>query len=66
MAVMTLLCGWTLGNSPTILCHNLQEVHSKEWVRQQLIYLGDCERDRYQLNYSNSLEVVDINYIITL
>ena len=62
MAVMTLLRDRTLGNSPTTLCHNLQEVHSKEWVRQQLSYLGDCERDKY---HSNSLGVVAINYIMT-
>ena len=37
----------TLGNSPSALQHNLIEVHSEEWLRRQLSYLGDCERHRY-------------------
>ena len=47
MAVVGLLRARTLGNSPTALCHNLHEVHSEEWMRKQLSYLGDCERHRY-------------------
>ena len=47
MAVVGLLRARTLGNSPTALCHNLHEVHSEEWMRKQLSYLGDCERQRY-------------------
>ena len=47
VAVVGLLCARTLGNSPTALCHNLHEVHSEEWTRKQLSYLGDCERHRY-------------------
>lgn len=47
VAVVTLLRARTLGNSPTALCHNLQEVHSEQWMRKQLSYLGDCERHRY-------------------
>ena len=47
VAVVGLLRARTLGNSPTALCHNLHEVHSEEWMRKQLSYLGDCERHRY-------------------
>ena len=45
-AVVTLLWARTLGNSPTALRHNLQEVHSEEWLRRQLRYLADCESHR--------------------
>ena len=45
-AVVTLLRARTLGNSPSALQHNLQEVHSEEWLRKQLCYLSDCERHR--------------------
>ena len=47
MAVVGLLQAQTLGNSPTALCYNLHEVHSEEWMRKQLSYLGDSERHRY-------------------
>ena len=39
-AVVTLFCARTLGNSPTALRNNLMEVHSEEWLRKQLVYLG--------------------------
>ena len=42
ISVVGLLRARTLGNSPTALCHNLHEVHSEEWMRKQLSYLGDC------------------------
>ena len=45
-SVVTLLRARTLGNSPTALCHNLQELHSEEWLRKQLCYLTDCKRHR--------------------
>ena len=31
----------------SVLGYNLHEVHSEEWMRKQLSYLGDCERHRY-------------------
>ena len=45
-AVITLLRARTLGNSPTALQHNLQELHSEDWLRRQLRYLTDCEQHR--------------------
>lgn len=42
LAVVTLFRARTLGNSPTALRNNLLEVHSEEWLRRQLSYLGDC------------------------
>ena len=52
-AVVTLLRARTLGNSPTALRHNLQELHSEEWLRRQLRYLADCERHRTGLQRFN-------------
>jgi hypothetical protein len=46
IAVITLLRGRTLGNSPTAFRNNLLEVHSEEWLRRQLCYLQDCQRHR--------------------
>ena len=57
MAVVGLLRARTLGNSPTALCHNLHEVHSEEWMRKQLSYLGDCEHHRYVM-YMYTLHVL--------
>jgi hypothetical protein len=48
-AVITMLRARTLGNSPTALRHNLQEVHSEEWLRRQVSYLSDCERHQKEL-----------------
>ena len=44
IAVISLLRGRTLGNSPSAFRNNLQEVHSEEWLRKQLVYLQDCRR----------------------
>ena len=33
-----------MGNSPTALRMNVLEVHSEEWLKKQLMYLGDCAR----------------------
>ncbi len=44
IAVISLLRGRTLGNSPTAFRNDLQEVHSEEWLRRQLCYLQDCRR----------------------
>uniref|UniRef100_UPI00358E8398 uncharacterized protein n=1 Tax=Myxine glutinosa TaxID=7769 RepID=UPI00358E8398 len=43
-AVVSLLRSRTLGNSPTALQHNLQELHSEEWLRKQMRYLSDCRQ----------------------
>ena len=45
-AIVSLLRARTIGNSPTALCNNLQELHSDEWLRKQLCYLTDCQRYR--------------------
>ena len=45
-AVVSLLRGRTLGNSPTALHNALYEVHYEEWMRKQLRYLDDCWRYR--------------------
>ena len=58
MAVVGLLRVRTLGNSPTALCHNLHEVHSEEWMRKQLSYLGDCERHRYNVQCADDVTFV--------
>ncbi len=46
ISVISLLRGRTLGNSPSAFRNNLQEVHSEEWLRKQLIYLQDCKRHK--------------------
>lgn len=46
LAVVTLFRARTLGNSPTALRNDLLEVHSEEWIRRQVSYLGDCEHHR--------------------
>ena len=45
-AVIALLRARTLGNSPSALQRNILEVHSQEWLKKQLMYLGDCCRHR--------------------
>ena len=45
-AVVSLLHSRTIGNSPTALQHNLQKVHSEEWLRRQMCYLSECARHR--------------------
>ena len=47
--IVTLLRARIIGNSPTALCNNLQELHSEEWLRKQLCYLSDCQRHRSSL-----------------
>ena len=42
--VVSLLRAHTLGNSTTALHHNILEGHSEEWLKRQLMYLGDCAR----------------------
>lgn len=46
IAILSLLRGRTLGNSPNAFRNDLQEVHSEEWLRRQLCYLQDCQRHR--------------------
>ena len=46
MALVSLLRARTMGNSPTALCMNILEVHSEEWLKKQLMYLGDCARSK--------------------
>lgn len=53
-AVVTLFRARTLGNSPTALRNNLMEVHSEEWLRKQLVYLGDCAHHRYIVCLNNN------------
>ena len=48
-AVVSLLHSRTLGNSPTALRNTVHELHSKEWLRSHLDYLGNCERHRNSL-----------------
>ena len=45
-SVVTLFRARTLGNSSTALTNNLLEVHSEEWLRRNLSYLGDCYRHK--------------------
>ena len=45
-AVIALLRARTLGNSSSALRNNILEVHSQEWLKKQLMYLGDCCRHR--------------------
>ena len=47
VAVVSLLRGRTLGNSPTALRNAIMEVHSEEWMRKQLRYLDDWQRYRW-------------------
>ena len=49
ISVISLLRGRTLGNSPTAFRNDLQEVHSQEWLRRQLVYLQDCKHHRDSL-----------------
>lgn len=44
VAVVSLLRGRTLGNSPTALRNSLCELHSEEWLRKQVSYLSECQR----------------------
>ena len=39
ISVFSLLRGRTLGNSPNAFRNDLQEMHSEEWLRHQLVYL---------------------------
>ena len=41
-SVISLLRSRTLGNSPTALQNNLQELHSECWLRRHAEYLRDC------------------------
>ena len=43
-AVIGLLRGRTLGNSPTALCRAIAERHSEEYSLRVLAYLADCRR----------------------
>lgn len=45
-AVIALLRSRTLGNSPSALQQTLREMHSEEWLRNQLCYLSDCQQHR--------------------
>ena len=46
MAVVSLLRGQTSGNSPSALRNALQEIHSEEWMRKQVMYCDDWQRYR--------------------
>ena len=46
VAVVSLLRGRTLGNSPTALRNAILEIHSKDWMQKQLRYLDDWQRYR--------------------
>ncbi|XP_072050117.1 uncharacterized protein [Amphiura filiformis] len=43
-SLVALLRARTLGNSPTALQHNLQEVHSDTWLKKLAVYLSDCQQ----------------------
>ena len=45
-SVIALLHSHTLGNSPTALRNTLHEIHSEEWLRNQLAYLTRCQRNK--------------------
>ena len=45
-SVIALLHSRTLGNSPTALRNTLHEIHSEEWLRNQLAYLTRCQRNK--------------------
>lgn len=44
MAVVSLMRSRTLGNSPTALQNNLEEMHSEAWLKKSIHYLNDCKR----------------------
>ena len=45
-AVVGLMRGRTLGNSPTALSQAISERHSEEYCRRVLAYLTDCRRHK--------------------
>ena len=47
--VISFLHARTLGNSPTAMRHNLQELHSESYLRRVVQYLHDSDRYRSQL-----------------
>ena len=44
--VVTLLRSRTLGNSPSLLQHYLQELHSEQYLKAVLLYLTDCQHHK--------------------
>ena len=46
VAVVSILRGRTRGNSPNALRNQVLEIHSEEWMRNQLRYLDDWRRYR--------------------
>lgn len=45
-AVVSLLRARTVGNSPTAMRNNLHELHSEQWLKQQLAYLTKCQQHK--------------------
>ena len=45
-SVVGLLRSRTLGNSPSALQNNIQEMHTKLWLKRQMLYLSDCDRHK--------------------
>jgi hypothetical protein len=46
LSVVTLMRSRSLGNSPTALCNEINEIHSKEWMRRTTDYLSDCKKHK--------------------
>ena len=45
-AIVSLMRSRTLGNSSSALRSRINELHSDDFLRRQLMYLGDCERHK--------------------
>lgn len=51
LSVVTLFRARTLGNSSMALTNSFLEVHSEEWLRRNLAYLGDCHRHKMGIRF---------------
>ena len=47
VSVAMLLKGRILGNSSTSLRNRIMEVHSEEWLKQNMVFMTHCCRHRY-------------------
>lgn len=46
VSVISLMRSRTVGNSPTSLCNDVNEIHSQEWIKKVSAYLGNCMRHK--------------------
>lgn len=44
--VVALMRSRTIGNSPTALCNDINEIHSDSWARKMIAYLANCKRHK--------------------